>query len=45
MNVEVNFTKAGLRAGSMYLTLMAFAAAANTHDNVPGKRHGIELES
>jgi hypothetical protein len=45
MNVGVNLTKAGLRAGSVCLTLMAFVAAASTHNNVPGKRHGTELES
>src|SRR5664279_527227 len=28
----------------MCLTLMAFVAAASTHDDVPGKRHSSELE-
>jgi hypothetical protein len=44
MNGGVDLIKSGFRAGSPCLTLMAFVAAASTHDNVPGKRYGIELE-
>ena len=45
MNGGVECITAGLRAGSGCAPdLMAFVAAAITHDNVPGKRHDSELE-
>lgn len=45
MNVGVNFAKTGLRAGYFCLILTTVARAATRCDDVPGKRHGIELES
>jgi peptidyl-prolyl cis-trans isomerase B (cyclophilin B) len=45
MNVGVNFAKIGLRAGCLCLILTTMVRAATRCDDVPGKRHGIELES
>jgi hypothetical protein len=44
MNGGVISSRPAGAPGYVSPALMAFVAAASTHDNVPGKRHGIELE-
>jgi peptidyl-prolyl cis-trans isomerase B (cyclophilin B) len=42
---EFNSCTIALRAGYLFLVMTTLSAAADGDENVPGKRHGIELES
>jgi HEAT repeat protein len=44
MRVEVNSYTFALRVGYLISVMTTLSAAADRHEDVPGKRHGIELE-
>jgi peptidyl-prolyl cis-trans isomerase B (cyclophilin B) len=50
MNVRAYFVKTGFRVtflflAALFLALTRVVAVASTHNDIPGKRHGIELEA